>query len=110
MGGHLSPDAAFIYDFAFPDQTPGTTPGQTGLSGLTALSVVEELVKRQGQGIALDPSTVDWNAQALTRPRLTLATPLPGQSSLSGPPARACAKHRESVQDQVLHRANRGRR
>ena len=22
----------------FPDQTPGTTPGQTGLSGLTALS------------------------------------------------------------------------
>merc|ERR1711974_390864 len=25
--------------FAFPDQTPGTTPGQTGLSGLTALSV-----------------------------------------------------------------------
>merc|ERR1711974_200320 len=93
MGGHLSPDAAFIYDFAFPDQTPGTTPGQTGLSGLTALSVVEELVKRQGQGIALDPSTVDWNAQALTRPRLTLATPLPaGQSSLSGPPARACAE------------------
>jgi len=78
---------------AFPDQTPGTTPGQTGQSGLTALSVVEELVKRQGQGIALDPSTVDWNAQALTRPRLTLATPPPaGQSSLSGPPARACAE------------------
>ena len=23
---------------AFPDQTPGTTPGQTGQSGLTALS------------------------------------------------------------------------
>ena len=24
--------------FAFPDQTPGTTPGQTGQSGLTAPS------------------------------------------------------------------------
>merc|ERR1712117_779905 len=78
---------------AFPDQTPGTTHGQTGQSGLTALSAVEGLVKRQGQEIALDRSTVDWNAQALTRQRLTLATPPPaGQSSLSGPPARACAE------------------
>merc|ERR1711974_480375 len=41
----------------------------------------------------VDPSTVDWNSQAPTKPRLTLATPLPaGQSSLSGPPARACAE------------------
>merc|ERR1711973_285860 len=58
-----------------------------------ALSVVEELVKRQGQEIVLDLSTVDWNVQALTRLRLTLATPPPaGQSSLSGLPARACAE------------------